>query len=90
LKKEEKKKYWKKQNQRLTNGNCSPPCSGGSGSAKPQSGCRPLCGFASPHLGQGSMLCIALLPAPNVSYLERYAKYPPKHSVNCYEYKLIK
>jgi hypothetical protein len=32
--------FWnKKQNQRhITNGNCSPPCSGGSGSAKPQSG----------------------------------------------------
>jgi len=32
---------------------------------------RPLCDFTHPHLGQGSMLRIALLPAPNVSYLER-------------------
>jgi hypothetical protein len=53
----------------ITNGNCSPPCSGGSGSAKPQSGLRPLYGFAPLHLGQGSLLRNALLPAPNVSYL---------------------
>jgi hypothetical protein len=61
---------------RLTNGNCSPPCSGGSGYEKPQSGLRPLCGFSPPHLGQGSMLRIALLPAPNVSYLNTlYASF---------------
>jgi len=35
---------------------------------------RPLCGFASPHLGQESMRCIALLPAPNINYLERYVQ----------------
>jgi len=28
-------------------------------------GLRPLCGFAEAHLGPGSMLRIALLPAPN-------------------------
>jgi hypothetical protein len=27
-----------------------------------------LCGFSPPHLGQGSLLRNALLPAPNVSY----------------------
>jgi hypothetical protein len=43
----------------------SPPV-GGSGYEKPQSGLRPLCGFSPPHLGRGSMLRIALLPAPNV------------------------
>jgi len=32
---------------------------------------RPLCGFAPPHLGQGSLLRNALLPAPNVVNLER-------------------
>jgi hypothetical protein len=46
---------------------------GGSGYEKPQSGLRPLCGFSTPHLGQGlrtkgTMLRIALLPAPNVIY----------------------
>ena len=59
---------------RITNGNCSPPCSGGSGSAKPQSGFALCAVLPPPHLGQGSMLRIALLPAPNVSYLYRYAK----------------
>jgi hypothetical protein len=37
-------------------------------------GLRPWWCFVPPHLGQGSMLRIALLPAPNVSYrLARYA-----------------
>ena len=43
---------------RLTNGNCSPPCSGGSGSAKPCSGYRPLHGFAPPHFAVAG-LCFA-------------------------------
>jgi len=43
---------------RLTNGNCSPPCSGGSGSAKPCSGLRPLHGFAPPHFASPG-LCFA-------------------------------
>ena len=59
----------------------SPPY-GGSASAKPCSGLRPLQGFAPAHLGQGSLLRNALLPAPNVSYSrnvvrhaqDRYAK----------------
>ena len=38
---------------RLTSGNCSPPCSGGSGYAKPLSGLRPLCGFVSATFGAG-------------------------------------
>ena len=41
----------------ITNGNCSPPM-GGSGSAKPQSGLRPLCGFATPHFAVAG-LCFA-------------------------------
>jgi hypothetical protein len=31
-------------------------------------GLRPLCGFAPPHLGRGSLLRNALSPAPNVVY----------------------
>jgi hypothetical protein len=31
-------------------------------------GYAPLCGFLPAHLGRGSMLRIALLPAPNVAY----------------------
>jgi len=38
-------------------------------------GLRPLHGFAEAHLGQGSMLRIALLPAQNVVNLERYMLY---------------
>jgi len=34
---------------RLTNGNCSPPCSGGSGSAKHRSGYA-LCGILLHHI----------------------------------------
>jgi len=34
---------------RITNGNCSPPCSGGSGSAKRQSGYA-LCGILLHHI----------------------------------------
>jgi len=34
---------------RLTNGNCSPPCSDGSGSAKHRSGCA-LCGVLLHHI----------------------------------------
>ena len=43
----------------------------GLGFRKTAVGLRPLCGFAPAHLGQGSMLRIALLPAPNVVNLER-------------------
>ena len=40
-------KYYKSKLQhRITNGICSPPCSGGSGCEKPQSA-SPLCGFLS-------------------------------------------
>ena len=42
-----------------------------SGSGKPQSGYALGAVFSPPHLGQGSMLRIALLPAPNVANLER-------------------
>ena len=45
----------------------SPPY-GGSASAKPCSGLRPLQDFAPVHFGQESLLRNALLPAPNVSY----------------------
>jgi len=38
-----------KRNRRLTNGNCSPPCSGGSGSAKHRSGYA-LCGILLHHI----------------------------------------
>jgi len=41
----------------ITNGNCSPPCSGGSGSAKHRSGYA-LCGFAPPHFAVAG-LCFA-------------------------------
>jgi hypothetical protein len=41
----------KAKNLHITNGNCSPPCSGGSGYEKPQSGLRPLCGFVSATFG---------------------------------------
>ena len=34
---------------RLTNGNCSPPCSGGPGSTKTQSAQAPLWVFVPPH-----------------------------------------
>ena len=37
----------------------------GLGFRKTAVGLRPLCGFAEAHLGQGSLLRIALLPAPN-------------------------
>jgi hypothetical protein len=53
----------------------SPPY-GGSGETKPCSGCRPLHGFVSPHLGQGSLLRNALLPAPNVSYSQNVMQQP--------------
>ena len=45
------------QKRHITNGNCLPPM-GGSGSAKPQSGLRPLCGFAPPHFAVAG-LCFA-------------------------------
>jgi hypothetical protein len=46
----------------------------GLGFRKTAVGLRPLCGFAPAHLGQGPMLRIALLPAPNVvNSRERYA-----------------
>jgi len=31
--------------------------------------------FSPPYFGQGSMLRIALLPAQNIIYLERYVQY---------------
>jgi hypothetical protein len=45
----------------------SPP-KGGSGYEKTQSGYALCAVFSPPHLGQGAMLRIALLPAPNVVY----------------------
>jgi len=52
----------------------SPPY-GGSTSTKPCSGLRPLQGFAPAHLGQGSLLRNALLPAPNVSYSQNVMRH---------------
>jgi hypothetical protein len=48
------------------------------GYAKHQSGLRPLRYFATPQFGQGSLLRNALLPAPNVSYLNTLNEMPPK------------
>jgi len=42
-------KKYKKGVLRITNGNSSPPCSGGSGSAKHRSGCA-LCGILLHHI----------------------------------------
>jgi len=42
----------------ITNNNCSPPCSGGSGSAQHRSGLRPLRYFAPPHFAVAG-LCYA-------------------------------
>jgi len=41
--------------------------SGGSGSAKQQSGFRPLCGFASPHFAVASLASQALLRSRKTS-----------------------
>jgi hypothetical protein len=41
-------------------------------------GLRPLCGFAPPHLGRGSLLRNALSPAPNVVYRRTLYDIPPK------------
>jgi len=70
-----KKRKKEIQNQRLTigirsGGDYAPP----SGSEKPQSGCALCAVFSPPHLGRRSLLRIALLPAPNVVYLKRYAQ----------------
>jgi len=50
------------------------PPFGGLGFRKTPFGLRPLRYFAPPQLGQGSMLRIALLPAPTVANLKRYMK----------------
>ena len=47
----------------------------GLGFRKTVFGLRPLHGFAPAHLGQGSLLRNALLPAPNVVNLERYMPF---------------
>jgi len=60
---------------RLTNGNCSPPCSGGSGSRKLQSGYA-LCAIFFHHI-LPALVFAAQSPYSgwqNVSYLERYVK----------------
>ena len=64
---------------RLTNNNCSPPCSGGSGYAKHQSGFA-LCGVLSPpHLGRGTFASQSPYSGwQNVSYLERYVTFSLK------------
>jgi hypothetical protein len=53
----------------------SPPYDGSS-YKKNQLGA-PLCGFSPPHLGQGSLLRNALLPAPNVSYGQNIMCHKP-------------
>ena len=64
--------YYYCKNRHITNGNCSPPFSGGSGSAKRQSGFA-LCGILLHHILR--LLVFArqsLYTQPqNVSYLER-------------------
>jgi len=52
---------------RITNGNCSPPCSGGSGSRKQQSGLRPLCCFLPPHFASPGLAAQALIRAGKTS-----------------------
>jgi len=58
----------KAKNQRLTNGICSPPCSGGSGSSKPQSAQAPLWGFAPPHFAVAGLAPQALIRNRKTSY----------------------
>jgi len=53
---------------RLTNGICSPPCSGGSGSAKHRSGLRPLRYFAPPHFAVAGLASQALIRNRKTSY----------------------
>jgi len=63
------KHYWKKSKNilRLTNGNCSPPCLGGSGSAKHRSGNRPLRYFAPPHFASPGLASQALIRSGKTS-----------------------
>jgi len=59
----------------ITNGNCSPPCSGGSGSAKYRSGYA-LCGILLHHI-LPALVFASQSPYSgwqNVSYLERCTK----------------
>jgi len=50
-----------------------------------------LCGFAPAHLGQGSLLRNALLPAPNVvNSRERYVQYTQKIIKELYKNDFIK
>jgi len=51
----------------ITNGNCSPPFSGGSGSAKHRSGYRPLRYFAPPHFASPGLAAQALIRAGKTS-----------------------
>jgi len=57
------------QNRHITIGNCSPPYSGGSGSAKPCSGLRPLHGFAPPHFASPCLAAQALIRAGKTSVI---------------------
>jgi hypothetical protein len=67
--------YWNKTILRLTNGIRFGGGKRRLGLRKTAVGLFALCAVLSPpHLGQGSMLRIALLPAPNDSYLERYVQ----------------
>jgi len=52
---------------RITNGNCSPPFAGSSGSTKPQSGLRPWYGFAPPHFASPDLAAQALIRAGKTS-----------------------
>jgi len=57
---------------RLTKDNCSPLCSGGSGSRKFQSAQTPLCNFIPPHFASPSLASQTLIrAATTISYLKR-------------------